>query len=230
MMIVHALVEGRSEQAFLEPWAKRLLRGRRLKAYPHQGKGKLRPGRPKAGDRGLLDQLPAKLAAFGKSLEPKTDRVLVLVDADGDDVADLHRKLNTLKSKLDPAPVVIFRFATEELEAFYLADLKALKAAFPDFDRKLASQYEPDSIIGTWELFGRVVGDDGGNKVAWAQAMAPKVTTDAAKSRSPSFKQLCSGLLELVASPAAPPAKRRKPRRAKRAVPRDATGKRRWRK
>lgn len=163
-MIVHALVEGPSEKAFLEPWAKRLLKGHELRAYPHQGKGKLQPGRAERTARGLLDQLPAKLAAFGRSLQRDQERVLVLVDADNDDVAELKRQLDALEAALDPAPVVVFRFAIEEMEAFYLADLKALAAAFPDFDRALAQSYVPDSICGTWELFGRVVGDGGGNK------------------------------------------------------------------
>ena len=123
---------------------------------------------------------------------------------------------------------MIFRFAIEELEAFYLADLRALAAAFPEHDQGLARSYEPDSICGTWELFGRVIGDGGGNKVEWAKAMAPRVTTNPAKSRSPSFRELCSGLKELVRVAERPPPKRGKPRRAKRAVQRDATGKRQW--
>ncbi len=143
-------------------------------------------------------------------------------------IAHQERRLESLKASLRPAPVVIFRFAIEETEAFYLADLKALAVAFPDFDQALARSYVPASICGTWELFGRVVGDGGGNKVAWAQAMAPKVTIHAARSRSPSFKLLRSGLRALVTATSEEPAKRGKPRRAKRAVPRAATGKRQW--
>ncbi len=227
-MNVHALVEGPSEKAFLEPWAKRFLRGHSLKAYPHRGKGTLTGKRQDPKQQGLLDQLPAKLAAFGKSLNRATDRVLVLVDADSDDIQDLDRRLKKLASGLDPAPVVVFRFAVEELEAFYLADMKALKAAFPDFDSKLAKGYVPDSICGSWELFGRVVGDGGGNKVAWAEAMSKVLSIRPAESRSPSFKELCNGLRELVKPPQIAKPKRTKPRRAKSAVKRDATGRRKW--
>jgi hypothetical protein len=107
--------------------------------------------------------------------------------------------------------------------------MKALKAAFPDFDSRLAKGYVPDSICGTWELFGRVVGDGGGNKVAWAEAMSKVLSVRPAESRSPSFKALCSGLSQLVVSPlTTPKPKRTKPRRAKSAVKRDATGKRKW--
>ncbi|MBN1606838.1 MAG: DUF4276 family protein [Polyangiaceae bacterium] len=230
-MRVHALVEGPSEQALLEPWARRLLRGHELKAYPHQGKGRLAfspPRRPDPRQRGLLDQLPAKLAAFGAALDRAHDRVLVLIDADNDDLTLLKRRLDALHRALHPAPVVLFRFAVEELEAFYLADLKALKAAFPDYDRRTAREYVPDSICGTWELFGTIIGDGSGDKVAWAQAMAKVLTTRAEESRSASFQALCRGLRELVTPDAAPLPRKRKPRRAKFAVRRDATGKRQW--
>lgn len=227
-MMVHALVEGPSEKAFLEPWAKRLLKGHVLKAYPHQGKGKLSSSPPDRRQRGLLDQLPAKLAAFGSSLNAETDRVLVLVDVDNDDWEDLDRKLTELVETLNPRPVVLFRFAVEELEAFYLADRKALSSAFPDHDRASVDAYVPDSICGTWELFGRVIGDGGGNKVVWAEAMGKVLTVRAGESRSPSFQKLCSGLRGLVANDPTPKPKKAKPRRARRAVKRDATGKRRW--
>lgn len=227
-MIVHALVEGDSEKALLEPWAKRLLKGHQLKAYPHRGKGKLAISKDDPKKTGLLDQLPAKLRAFGKSLDSTRERVLVLIDADDDDIEKMNSELDLLLERLDPRPVVMFRFAVEELEAFYLADQRALKTAFPDHNQKLARSYQPDSICGTWELFGSVIGDDGGNKVAWAREMAKVLTVRAEESRSPSFKKLCSGLRELVAPPTSAPSKAKKPRRAKTAAERDASGRRRW--
>lgn len=227
-MIVHALVEGPSDKAFLERWAKRLLPGHELRAYPHQGKGKLSGGRPGPRRRGLLDQLPAKLAAYGQSLDPDEARVLVLIDADDDDIRGLAERLESLLGSLNPAPRVFFAFAVEELEAFYLGDLAALQRAFPDFDRARAQAYVPDSICGTWELFGKIVGDAGGNKVAWAEAMGDRLTTRCGNSRSPSFREVCTGLRDLVIVARPAPPRRRKPRRAKRAVPRDSTGKRKW--
>jgi hypothetical protein len=58
----------------------------------------------------------------------------------------------------------------------------------------------------TAELFGRVVGDGGLNKVAWGEAMGKVVTTRPGRNRSPSFNALLRGLLEL--RPAASPPKR----------------------
>ncbi len=227
-MIVHALVEGPSEKAFLLPWARRFFKGHELRVYPHQGKGRLSiKGEP--NKRGLLDQLPAKLRAFGRSLDPNKERVLVLIDADSDDIEAVATTLESIKNQMDPRPMVLFRFAVEELEAFYLADQKALGRAFPKHDRKLARNYVPDSIVGTWELFGKVIGDGGGNKVDWARAMGQVLTTRPEQSRSPSFRELCRGLIWLVTSSAVATEKRGRPRRAKTAVPKDAAGKRQWR-
>ncbi|MBI4700723.1 MAG: DUF4276 family protein [Deltaproteobacteria bacterium] len=216
-MKIHALVEGPSERAFLEPWARRFLRGHELKAHPHQGKGRLvLADEPPAGvstGRGLLDQLPAKLAAFGRCLDPATDRVLVLVDADAEPCAELLENLERLRCSIEPAPIVLFRIAIEELEAFYLGDLRALRRAYPSFDARDARAYRPDSICGTWELFGRVIGDPGGSKVAWAEAMGKVVTTRPQESRSPSFKKLCAGLQRIVAEARSSKARRKRAER-----------------
>lgn len=72
-----------------------------------------------------------------------------------------------------------------------------------------ARRYKPDSICGTWELFGEIIHDGGGNKKAWAEAMAPHLTTQAERSLSPSFKSLLAGMRELAPLPASSPKKRR---------------------
>lgn len=196
-MKLHVLVEGTSERGFFEPWAARLLRGHTVKVYPHQGKGNLPTSDKTKNDsrkRGLLDQLPAKLRAFGKSFDSRTDRVVVIVDADNENPDALTARLQRLLAEISPAPKVLFCIAVEELEAFYLGDLKGLKRAYPDHNQALARKYQPDSICGTWEYFGGVIRDGGGNKVDWADAMGPVVTTLAAHSRSPSFRALVTGL------------------------------------
>lgn len=212
-MKLHVLVEGPSELAFIEPWTRRLLRGHEVKAYPHQGKGRL----PKSGEtpdprnRGLLNQLPSKLRALGKTLDPKTNGVLVLVDADNEPCVELKRQLIEVLHQIEQPPKVLFRIAVEELEAFYLGDLAALGRAYPEHDAAKARRYKPDSICNTAELFGTVIGDGGLNKVAWAEMMGPRVTTRAGRSRSPSFRALVNGLLGFVQVP--PKAKRRPIRR-----------------
>ena len=226
-MTIHVLVEGPSERVLLERWATRLMRDAEVRVHPHQGKGTLpaKVGmRPDPSRRGLLDQLPAKLRGFSSSLKPLTDAVMVLVDADDDDPADLARSIEAVAKKVAPNLSVVVRLAVEETEAFYLGDLNALARTFPEADLRAARRYQADSICGTWELFGRIVGDGGGNKVAWAEAMGPALTVRPAKSRSPSFRGLISGLLSLVS-----PAARRTKVRAYRHLPkkRRASGGRR---
>lgn len=200
-MTIHVLVEGPSERVLLQRWSPRLLGEHRVKVHPHQGKGDLPTdlrASPDRKRRGLLDQLPAILRGFGAALDPNTDRVVVLVDADNDNVAELRRRIKSAVSQVARDLPVRVHIAVEETEAFYLGDLKALQRAFPKADLKRARDYKPDSICGTWELFGEIVSDGGGNKVAWAEAIGPILTTKARESRSPSFRELLNGLLELV--------------------------------
>jgi Domain of unknown function (DUF4276) len=214
-MTIHVLVEGPSEGDFLDLWAPRLLRDMPVRVHPHQGKGALPAdldARPEPWKRGLLDQLPAKLRGFANALDPAADGVVVLVDADQDDAGAreaLANEITAAAQRISSKLPVAVRFAVEELEAFYLGDLHALEGAFPGADMDRARAYEPDSIVGTWQLFGTIVGDGGANKRAWAKAMGPRVTTKAEKSRSPSFKAMVAALLELV-----PPAPARTKRRA----------------
>lgn len=181
-----------------------MLPGHEMRVHPHQGKGALPTdltARPNPKERGLLDQLPAKLQAFAASTTEEDKAVLVLVDADRDDCIELARRIRDAAKALVPELPVLVRIAVEETEAFYLGDLKALKAAYPDADMAAARAYRPDSICGTWEKFGEIVGDDSGNKVAWAEALGPRLTTTLAGSRSPSFRALCSGLRRIVERP-----------------------------
>lgn len=215
-MNVHLLVEGASERAFLEPWCRRLLNGKRVKVHPHQGKGSLRyplSQRPDPRHRGLLDQLPAKLRGFAAA-EPPPRGVVVLIDADDESCKDLASAVLGAAAEVAPSLNVVVRVAIEETEAFYLGDLRAVEKAYPDADMGLARRYVPDSIVGTWETFGQVIGDDGENKVAWAETMGEVVTTSAAATRSPSHRALMRALRRLLKDPPAPAQKRRKYRHA----------------
>lgn len=211
-MTLHLLVEGPSERAFLEPWLQRLLPGVPVKVHPHQGKGALPDdidAAPSPVRRGVLDQLPAKLRAFGRDSSLELG-VLVLVDADDDDCVDLANRIREVARHVAPELRFAARVAVEEMEAFYLGDLAALRRAYPDADLARAEEYDPDSVCGTWELFGQIVGDGGGNKVAWAAAMGPRVTTTPGKSRSPSFRALIRALKRLATPPEQDPAPARR--------------------
>jgi hypothetical protein len=200
-VILHVLVEGPSERALFEGWGQRFLSSHSLRIHPHQGKGRL-PGDPDARvdprRRGLLDQLPAKLRAFGQDLDSKTDRVLVLVDADDDDCEELKDRLAALKERIHPCPEVMFRIAVEETEAFYLGDVNAIRKAFRSVKLSAMKDYEQDAPdVGTWEIFRDVIGASDEDKVEWATQIAPCLSKDPLKNKSPSFRHLCGAMRKL---------------------------------
>lgn len=206
-MRLHILVEGPSEEAFLRQWLPRFLKSdHSFKIIVHRGKGKLPvdPNQPmKPLQQGLLDQLPAKLRAYGHSLDSSTDRVLVLVDQDDSDGGDCRKfkaRLVKLLRQIVPSPECLFRIAVEETEAFFLGDRQALKEAFKP-KLQLLDDYEQDSICGTWELFQRVIKATSEDKPAWAEKMGRVMTTEYEgkhANQSPSFQHFCRGLLFLA--------------------------------
>ena len=216
-MTLHIMVEGPSEVAFFDGWIKKLKSNQQIRVHAHQGKGSLPAtnARINSKHRGLLDQLPFKLQAFATTLNTHSDGILVLVDADDDDPSELFDKISQTVTRCAPNLRVEISVATEEMEAFYLGDLKALEKAYPGADMKSARAYVPDSICGTWEKFGEIIGDDGGNKVAWAEKMGACVTTNAAHSRSPSFKTMLRKISTLSPIPVPPPVKKKFYHRAK---------------
>lgn len=207
-MKLHVLVEGESEEALLKGWLPRFLPpGHSFVIIRHRGKGRLPRDPIRVPDirrEGLLDQLPNKLRAYGKTLDPATDRLLVLLDADDDPCSDLKRRLLETLASCDPRPVALFRLAIEETEAFYLGDPQAIRRAFPHARLQRLRSYVQDSVCDTWELFQTVIGDPVEDKVGWAEKMAPHLGTaweGSDANRSPSFRQLCKGLLTLAGEP-----------------------------
>lgn len=204
-MRIHILVEGPSEKAFLDLWLPRFLPAQHsFKIIPHRGKGRV-PGdpskKPNPKRQGLLDQLPAKLRAYGRELRPETDRILVLVDLDHDDCLDLKMRMVDLINYCNPPPVALFRIAIEETEAFYLGDRAAIRSAYPKAKLSKMDSYIQDSICGTWELFREVIGEISEDKVEWAKNMGSRLTTEWKGGRannSNSFRQLCEGILKLA--------------------------------
>jgi hypothetical protein len=201
---LHILVEGSAEAALLRGWLRRFLPGHTTSVIQHRGKGRL-PASPLAHPdprrEGLLDQLPAKLRAYGRSLDPATDRLLVLVDLDDDDCKELKARLVRTWESCDPQPVALFRIAIEETEAFYLGDPEAIRRAFPRARLAKLKSYEQDSICGTWELFQQVIQDRLVDKPGWAEKMGEHLGTawkGPGANRSPSFQQFCRALLWLA--------------------------------
>jgi hypothetical protein len=176
------LVEGSSEKALLTRWLPRFLPRHTFTIIQHRGKGRLpvQPeARPDVRREGLLDQLPAKLRAYGRALDPSTDRVLVLVDLDDDSCLDLKRRLLEALENCEPKPVMLFRIAIEETEVSVIWRRFAVRlltqsregcgimyrtvfAGRGNCSNELSMQREKTSRPGlrgwdlTWESLGRV--------------------------------------------------------------------------
>jgi len=168
--------------------------------HAHRGRGKipLNPlAQPDPKHRGLFDQLPAKLRGFGKWMGEQ-DLVLVLADVDNDDCVQLLADLNAILISLPTKPPrVLFRLAIEETESWFLADMDAVKTAFPNAKIALIQNIQPDGLVGAWEKLAECLGRKstevtGKDKTYWAEQIAPHLNFD--MPFSPSLGKLISGL------------------------------------
>lgn len=168
--------------------------------HPHQGKPD------------LLKKLPGKLAAYAKFL-PADHRVLVVVDRDREDCAELKSRIDEMASRGGLAPRsaspakwrMVSRIAIEELEAWYFGDWNAVSAAYPKVKAtasKQAAYRKPDEIAGgTCEAFERELQkagyfSTGLRKLEAARQVAAHM--EPARNVSPSFQKLAAVLRELA--------------------------------
>jgi Domain of unknown function (DUF4276) len=176
-----------------------LTEGEHFRLHPHRGKGSLPANPLKTPDpkrTGLLDQLPAKLRGYSKSLDQEA-LVLVVVDVDDDKCIELLASLHTMLKKLPAHPKVLFRLAIEETESWFIADYEAVKAAFPKAKITNLKKLAPDAIVGAWEQLAQALGTDrntvtGADKFIWATAIAPKLNL--IEPKSPSLRKLMEGI------------------------------------
>jgi hypothetical protein len=164
--------------------------------HPHRGKGQLPTdflGKASIARHGLLDQLPAKLR--GMSHYPL---VVVLIDLDDESLSDQASILNDMLNRLPKRPAtVLFRFAIEETESWFIADFEAVKKAYPSVNTNLLKRIQPDAIVGAWEHLADALtikrkSVTGPIKVIWANDIAPHL--DLFTPKSPSLKTLIDDL------------------------------------
>jgi hypothetical protein len=205
-MFMEVLVEGGADV----PTVREILERRfnlkediNFRIHPHRGKGKLPENilsKPNPRNRGLLDQLPAKLRGFGKL--PGSCCVVVLVDADDDNCIDLKSNLIDLYQNIESKPsCVLFRIAVEETESWFIADSVAVKSAYPEADLNKILKSPPDSIIGAWENLAKTLGRNpedciGADKFEWARRISPYL--DLEDPKSPSLNAFLLGINNIV--------------------------------
>jgi hypothetical protein len=218
LMHFEILVEGQNEVTALSILMPKIVGDYKSphtwKIHKHQGIGKIPEDpavRPNIKDKSLLHNLTAKLRAYGEEDDPDLV-VVVLVDLDDrNDCAAFKNELVELLSHCDKKPHVLFRIAIEELEAWYLGDLAALKLAYPDVRQNVLDTYVQDSQIGTWEILAEMVYPGGLNalhakgkrsrlvlqeKANWTKNICPHL--DVEKNQSSSFLRFREGLRRMA--------------------------------
>lgn len=171
------------------------------------------------GKQDMLRKLPNRLRSYRRWIRAGY-YVIILLGCDHDDCHKLKRRIEKLalsaglatkaQPRSDGQFEVVTRIAIEELEAWYLGDIPALRKAFPRLPEGLARRAAfrtPDAIKGgTWERLERLLQDaeyypGGFAKADLARRVAPHMALD--RNRSRSLRVFWSAVSDLVQSSAA---------------------------
>lgn len=168
------------------------------------------------GQRGLMKRLPGRLRGYAERVRYDPNlRIVVVVDLDDDNCHELKKTLEdmtrsagltSLRSvRTAQIPIVATRIAIEELEAWFVGDVGALRTAYPRIPQSLAARHnlrEPDDVRGgTWEAVERLLQSHGYHhggmrKIALADEVARHM--DVENNRSTSFCCLRDGIRRLT--------------------------------
>ncbi|RNL86046.1 DUF4276 family protein [Halostreptopolyspora alba] len=164
------------------------------------------------GKPDLLEKLPRLLSGYAEQRRKGADvRVVVLVDQDEDNCAELKEKmecraresgLNTPSQAGNEGYSVVNRIAVRELENWYFGDWKAVQSAFPKVKETSPEPYRSNADATTKktsDAFGRILRSKGirnQSKPDWAARIAPNLEPE--RNRSASFKAFLQGVRDLV--------------------------------
>ncbi len=204
-MLLHleVLVEDKSGSIVIEHFLNKIIMKQEpvftYNIHPYKGLGALPKNLNSSSEpnkRILLDRLPSLLRGYGKCLDDY-GAVIVVVDNDSRNCILFKQELISLLDQCYPAPRTAFCIAIEEIEAWLLGDIKAIKKAYPLARRAILDAYVQDSICGTWEVLADAICSEkssglkkagfaeiGRRKSEWAQKITPLVDIDQNKSNS----------------------------------------------
>ena len=169
---------------------------------------------PYEGKKDFLNQVPARLKGYQRSLRPDW-KIVILIDEDRQDCLELKEKLEIMATSAglitksscqeDQSFQVLNPIVVEELEAWFFGDVEAICQAYPKVSANLAKpqQYrDPDAIQGgTAEALERVL-KKAGYHLGGLQKQ--KASSEISKymnpesNRSKSFQVFYQGLLEII--------------------------------
>ncbi len=199
-MVILCFVEEPSAEAALNNLLPRLLPEAAFRFITFQGK------------RDLLTNLAARLRGYAAWL-PEDWRILVLVDEDREDCIALKQVLEMAslsaglisKSQAGVGQFqVLNRIAVEELEAWFLGDVEALRQVYPRLPASLAQRQrfrDPDGIPGgTWEALENLLKSYGYYSGGYPKIEAARRISqhmEPYRNRSHSFQVFLKGLQAL---------------------------------
>lgn len=177
-----------------------------FKVHSYKGIGRIPKGMKASSDskkRILLDQVPKLIQGYGNTFAGYPSNypaaLIIVCDLDNRCLITFRQELFNCVSKCSAKPPLTrFCIAIEEGEAWYLGDLKAIKAAYPKAKDAVLNSYTNDEICGTWEKLADAVFSGGAKslsklgwqaigkeKTTWAKKISPYMNID--RNKSPSF-------------------------------------------
>ncbi|MDQ2706869.1 MAG: DUF4276 family protein [Actinomycetota bacterium] len=161
------------------------------------------------GKSDLLKKLPQRLAGYAAWPGATHVRIVVLIDRDREDCIQLRQQLDETAVQAGfavagPRRTVLNRIAIEELEAWFLGDIDALKCAYPRFPASTAAKKafrDPDAIDGTWEALETLLQRHGYHKSGLPKTSAAAEIAeymDVEKNGSRSFRVFRDGVRRLI--------------------------------
>lgn len=162
------------------------------------------------GKQNLLRQLPARLRGY--SWITNEYRIIVLLDEDRQNCIDLKQQLETaaqqagLSTKTSAGGSrfqVLNRIVVEELEAWFLGDIEAIRQAYPRLPETLPRKFNnPDAVPGgTWETLEKTMQRHGYFKGGYAKIEAARSISahmDPNRNRSKSFQVFRDGIIAMT--------------------------------
>jgi hypothetical protein len=196
-MHLEVLVEEPSAKAALDRLLPKAMRSRHtFTVHAFTGKSNLRDN--------LLPRLRGYARRFQHDPVTLDWRIVVLIDEDRQDCLELKQAILDAGRTAGIAERVLARVAVEELEAWYLGDLTAIRAVYPRVPATLNKRKglrDPDAVAGgTWEALDRILKKAGYpaglQKIAAAEAIAPHM--DPGRNISHSFRVFWQGVERLL--------------------------------
>ena len=147
----------------------------------------------------LAQTLAMQLRAYAKGWNRKHGVVVIVVDLDARHPEHFRKKLEEVFNTNAPNVEGGIRLAIEEIEAWILGDLPAVRRAYPLVKEYVLMSYEQESTCGTWEVLADALFHGGAERLTeigypmigrekcrWAENIGQYMNMDT--NRSPSFQ------------------------------------------